>query len=264
MVAKRTETWPHRFEVWARASLLCLAILGLAAVLDAVGVRAQLGRHGFPAQLIAFYLGAVALCAATTRHGARLLLRRSFAVAALWVVAFAWPGAGRMLLLLLLGAAVEEVVFRTALPNALRVSLVAEDESGRSDLAAIVIAQVLFAACHFVFRTAPAMFGPGLNAVRLLTAGILLSLIVRTAGLPLAIAVHFALNAASRVAWPSPFHPAQTSTVLVVAAASLGLLALETWWESRKASTSECPARPATMEMYGAPHPRHAAPPVPT
>lgn len=184
----------------ARAGLLCLAMLGLAALLGRVSSGSQT-----PFSLAAsFSLFVVAVLFANALVARRRLPRCEIVKVAgtLGVLAIAsalWSHPVNISAATLLGAAAEELVFRRELPAALHRLLRGPCRTGREGLAAVLMAQVVFAASHWATGSSAA---PAVSAVRLVSlaaAGVCLAVLYRFAGtLVLPALVHWWINEARR------------------------------------------------------------------
>lgn len=118
-----------------------------------------------------------------------------FTVAAITVLGW-WPAALPVLLVVLVPAAVEEAVFRRALPLRLAQLLGRGTRIERrySLFLGQIASQALFAACHFVSRDGLWASRGGTEAVRLFAAGVLYANLAERRGLWLAVGAHTTLN----------------------------------------------------------------------
>ena len=172
-----------------QVTLIILALPGLAALLDRVSLPYCSQQTLFVIRLFTF-----------GSFGFLLLRERSTAVVARWsdvvalamlaaVVRFA-PSHLQPAGFVLFAATIEELVFRKYLVIALRVRL-----SGvAGTIASMLLAQVVFAVCHFVVRGHPAAFGDAQLFARLFAAGCFLAVIYQLCGLLPAILLHFVVN----------------------------------------------------------------------
>ena len=216
----------------ARALLLCLAVLGLGYLTDRIPLR--LWRDaGLVARFVTFGSAAVVLVRSGTsgrssvkglRSTVSLVCSVTAAGAGAWLV----PSALRPTAAVLLGAWVEELVFRRELPVALaRGSRVSPTPAG-AGAGAVLLAQLTFAGCHLVVRRHPAPFGNGLPVVALFASGGFLAILARAGGLPLAVTDHFALNELKRTGALGPFAaPSRDAPLLGAAIAVLAVVMLD-------------------------------------
>lgn len=127
--------------------------------------------------------------------------------------------------LIVLGAAVEEVVFRVLLPARCSAILASRFTGGWMRLAGLVAAQVVFAASHGVvglFTAAPAP--PALELARLAGSGLLLQTIQVLFGVGAAIAAHAVVNTALVLGTYLPSPPPGWATVAPLLAGGVLLL----------------------------------------
>jgi hypothetical protein len=127
--------------------------------------------------------------------------------------------------LIVLGAAVEEVVFRVLLPARCSAILASRFTGGWTRLAGLVAAQAVFAASHGVvglFTAAPAP--PALELARLAGSGLLLQTIQVLFGVGAAIAAHAVVNTALVLGTYLPSPPPGWATLAPSLAGGLLLL----------------------------------------
>lgn len=175
---------------WVRAGGVSLVVLGLAAIL---------ARSAGPAPALAAVVAHYSLFAG----GISILLRtppgaprqrqpwaaRWFLVGVVAVSAEWLPHAWGRLAVTVFGAAIEEYVFRFAVPWALAACVAGRGTA--ASVGALLLAQVLFAACHFVPHAPVAAVPFG----RLVAAGLFLSVSYRVSGTLLApVALHAWVN----------------------------------------------------------------------
>lgn len=217
----------------ARALLLCLATLGLTYLTDRIPVRLWHDDAQLVARFVTFGSAAIILvCSGASGRsrvkglGSTVLLVCSVTaagVAALWV-----PTTLRPTALVLLGAWIEELVFRRELPAALARPSEVSPTSADVRAGAVLLAQVTFAACHLVVRRHPAPFGNGLPVVGLFASGGFLAILARAGGLPLAVTAHFALNELKRTGALGSFAaPSRGALLLGAAVAVLAVVMLD-------------------------------------
>jgi len=109
-------------------------------------------------------------------------------------IALGLSSATRALSIGLLVAWIEELVFRREMPAALAAQIGGAKPAAACGAAGVILAQISFAACHFVGRDHPPPFGYGLPFARDYAGGGALALVYAAFGLPAAVAVHFAFN----------------------------------------------------------------------
>ena len=114
-------------------------------------------------------------------------------------------------------ASAEEIAFRLLLPSALLRSLSYKKSSRLTAIAAILIAQLAFAAAHLGHRSPTSLHPFWVEAIRLTVAGMLYFVLVQRAGLWLAVGSHGALNAVKFFSVPHDimFFPALASGALL-------------------------------------------------
>lgn len=131
--------------------------------------------------------------------------------------------AAAMPIVILLAALVEELVFRRSVPELLARNL------GRAWWHrgfAVLLAQVSFAAAHFVGGPADRL-GDGLPFLRLMTAGMLLATVYASAGLLWASAVHAFLNECMRTGRFGPFDAPGIEVTTLIALGAVVMLAIQ-------------------------------------
>lgn len=124
----------------------------------------------------------------------------------------AWHAMG----LVLGGALVEELVFRSQLPRAFRSFLAPHLSPMFVNAGSVLLAQLLFSECHFAVRNPMVPFGTGTGYLRLFAAGLFLSIIYE-GGLLAAVLLHFAANEMIRTGPLGVFATPSSLTVLVCA-----------------------------------------------
>jgi hypothetical protein len=127
--------------------------------------------------------------------------------------------------LIVLGAAVEEVVFRVLLPARCSAILASRFTGGWTRLVGMVAAQAVFAASHGVvglFTAAPAP--PALELARLTGSGLLLQTIQVLFGVGAAIAAHAVVNTALVLGTYLPSPPPGWATLAPLLAGAVLLL----------------------------------------
>lgn len=137
-------------------------------------------------------------------------------------IVFVLSGPAQATAVTLVGAAVEEVLYRLELPFALATIMGAHRMQA---FAAILIAQVVFALSHFGF---PVNAEPTdvIEFVRLLGCGLFLALVLRaSASLTLCIALHFVLNESlwGLMGTPRPVSVMAVAALVATAALCLAL-----------------------------------------
>jgi hypothetical protein len=157
-----------------------------------------------------------------------------FLVSAL-LLGVASPSLLRMAAIIFVVAAVEETVFRGMLPR--RLAALGRVGWGRRSfvtlVAAPVVAQICFAAAHLAVAAPALPANPHIEGARLLTAGLLYSVLAMRYGLWLPIGVHAALN--FHLLYGTDFSNAATpfSELALIALSALAVLA----WPARRNHT---------------------------
>lgn len=183
---------------------IVLVLIGIPAVVCLLGIlppRAVPSTARLVAQILAFACTAVLLLAAATWLGGTLETATRSRATDIWpAVAIATGGTlivfcgATGAYVLLLGASVEELIFRAAAPCSLHLLLEGTLRSRWAGVVAVLSAQLVFATCHFVLRGHIGAFGPDLPIVRLFAAGTFLAIVYEGCGLPVAALLHFLSN----------------------------------------------------------------------
>lgn len=217
----------------ARLGLLCLGIPGLAAVLShAPPGGASAGSVA--GRMVAFGLVATLFCWLVARDTSQpkdpaWRTRLPWLVAAVSCLAglSAMQRPFEQIAITLLGATIEELVFRRELPNAFAGLFAPYPGKWFANLRAMLLGQLLFATCHFVVAGSPRPFGEGLPFVRLAASGTSLALLYRASGtLLLPISIHFLFNETLGNGTLGFHRPPGTHMVLAGAVLMCGLLIL--------------------------------------
>lgn len=150
------------------------------------------------------------------------------AVAALILLCALWrlraPGLGFITLIsVIVPATCEELVFRNLLPNTLAKRIYRQSNSRLATISAIGLAQLSFAACHFVIGPARPLAPSSLEFVRLFAAGLIYTELVLILGVGITALIHAAANLL-------PYLPGEVThsppMFLVLLATSLGVVLL--------------------------------------
>lgn len=226
----------------SRVLRICFGVLGIVAILDAVRPSAWRGTTTLTLRLTALGILAVCLVRMTTAApSSRNEVGPSLPPARVMILAFLVAGIVVLLVpselrptaLVLLTAFVEEVVFRRELPAAMIRYVRGGAQSAWTILGAMVLAQVVFAACHFVVQGHQPPLGESLPFVRLFAAGMFLTVIVGTSGLPVAVALHFGVNELNRTGrlggYAAPSDGVALLSASIAVLAVLALARLQDW-----------------------------------
>lgn len=186
---------------WATFLALVIGIPGVAYLVSVPIMFSATDIAILAARILAFGGLSVALIALLVRLCGNVHIKSVIRVADIKVVLCVAIG-GTVVILLgasaayatVLGAAVEELVFRSAAPRLFRVSLEKLISPTYACATAWLVAQVLFATCHFFNLRHVSPFGSNLPFVRLFAAGTFLVLVYEICGFPAAVLLHFLSN----------------------------------------------------------------------
>ncbi len=208
-------------------------MLGLTYLTDRIPLRPWHDAARLVARFVTFGSAAVVLVRSGISgmppvQGWRSTVRLVCLVTAAGAAALSVPTTLRPTATVLLGAWVEELVFRRELPVALARQSQGSPRSAEVGAGAVLLAQVTFAACHLVVRRHPAPFGNGWPVVGLFASGGFLAILARAGGLPVAVTAHFALNELKRTGALGPITaPSRGALLLGAGAAVLAVVMLD-------------------------------------
>lgn len=199
-----TLMWHAGNEARQSIALVLLVLLGVPALGFLVSVPVPHHESGVAvlvARIFAFGFLAVMLIAQLVRLGRLGAVRNVLRAEDIRTTLYAVIG-GTVLILLgstaayvvLLGATIEELVFRSSVPRVLNVLLGKVVNPHYAYAGALLVAQLLFAMCHFFTPGHGAAFGTNLPLVRLFAAGSFLMIAYEVRGFPTAVLLHFVSN----------------------------------------------------------------------
>jgi membrane protease YdiL (CAAX protease family) len=177
----------------SRGLALSLLVVALTALVSAIPLRAP-GAVQTAVRFATFGL-AVSLVSRVLSGAAVGCVKQIAVLLSGSVVLAALPRPLDLIAVTLLGASVEELVFRREMPVALARLLAPAGDQRLTTPSAILLSQVVFAACHLVVPGHLGAAARGLPFVGLVASGLGLSLLYRLSGtLVLPIAAHFCYN----------------------------------------------------------------------